>query len=78
MIASGAMLEAYDVHFGPPLHIACAKGHVDCVKELLNAGQQDDCSVRKNELVLKTESVEWLCPTFLSMPRPAGCHTSYV
>lgn len=43
MIASGAQLEAYDVHFGPPIHIACAKGHVDCVKELLNAGQQEDC-----------------------------------
>lgn len=40
MIASGAQLEAYDVHFGPPLHIACAKGHVDCVKEMLNAGQK--------------------------------------
>lgn len=39
MIASGAQLEAYDVHFGPPLHIASAKGHVDCVKELLIAGQ---------------------------------------
>lgn len=39
MIASGAQLEAYDVHFGPPLHIASAKGHVDCVKELLVAGQ---------------------------------------
>ena len=42
MIASGAQLEAYDVYFGPPLHIACAKGHVDCVRELLIAGQQDD------------------------------------
>ncbi len=42
MIASGAQLEAFDVHFGPPLHIACAKGHVDCVKEMLNAGQQED------------------------------------
>ncbi|CAG5927238.1 unnamed protein product, partial [Menidia menidia] len=38
MIASGANLEAFDVHFGPPLHIACVKGHVDCVKELLRAG----------------------------------------
>lgn len=42
MIDSGAQLEAYDVHFGPPLHIACAKGHINCVKELLNAGQQED------------------------------------
>lgn len=39
MIASGARLEAYDVHFGPPLHIACAKEHMDCVKEMLKAGQ---------------------------------------
>lgn len=39
MIANGAQLEAYDVHFGPPLHIACAKGHIDCVKEMLKAGQ---------------------------------------
>lgn len=50
MIASGAQLEAYDVHFGPPLHIACAKGNIDCVKELLNAGQQEDC---RSESVLK-------------------------
>ncbi|KAM3587412.1 uncharacterized protein V6R79_004673 [Siganus canaliculatus] len=39
MIAHGAKLEAYDVHFGPPLHIACAKGHMACVKELLNAAR---------------------------------------
>ncbi|XP_067437585.1 ankyrin repeat and SOCS box protein 13a.1 isoform X1 [Thunnus thynnus] len=38
MIASGARLEAYDVYFGPPLHIACAKGHISCVRELLNSG----------------------------------------
>lgn len=38
LIDSGALLEAYDVHFGPPLHIACAKGHIDCAKEVLNAG----------------------------------------
>lgn len=62
MIASGALLEAYDVHFGPPLHIACAKGHVDCVKELLNAGQQEDCrseSVLKNKSILKTEKKKY-------------------
>lgn len=40
MISSGARLEANDVHFGPPLHIAAAKGNVGCVKELLMAGQQ--------------------------------------
>lgn len=39
MITNGAQLEAYDVHFGPPLHIACAKGHMDCVKAMLKAGQ---------------------------------------
>lgn len=38
LIASGAKLEAFDVHFGPPLHIACAKEHLNCVKELLTAG----------------------------------------
>ncbi|KAM3850048.1 ankyrin repeat and SOCS box protein 5-like [Diretmus argenteus] len=37
MITSGARLEAYDIHFGPPLHAACAKGHVDCATELLRA-----------------------------------------
>nr|XP_043877159.1 ankyrin repeat and SOCS box protein 13a.1 isoform X2 [Solea senegalensis] len=49
MIASGAQLEAYDVHFGPPLHIACAKGHVGCVRELLIADRppldQTRCSL---------------------------------
>lgn len=42
LISSGAQLEAFDVHFGPPLHIASAKGHTDCVRELLQAGEQKD------------------------------------
>lgn len=62
MIDSGAQLEAFDVYFGPPLHIACAKAHVDCVKELLYAGQQED---DRSEKVLKCVS------NFLHFPQ---CH----
>lgn len=51
LIASGAKLEAFDVHFGPPLHIACAKEHLNCVKELLTAG------------VLKVQCMVVLFPT---------------
>ncbi|GLD48053.1 ankyrin repeat and SOCS box protein 13-like isoform X1 [Lates japonicus] len=51
MIASGAELEAYDVHFGPPLHITCAKGYVHCVRELLIAGANVN-SVKFHETAL--------------------------
>ncbi|XP_047431941.1 ankyrin repeat and SOCS box protein 13a.1 isoform X1 [Mugil cephalus] len=51
MIANGARLEAFDVHFGPPLHIACAKGRIDCVKELLCAGANVN-SVKFHETAL--------------------------
>ncbi len=57
MIASGAQLEAYDVHFGPPLHIACAKGHVDCVKEVLKAGQHKICRLKRDKSILKIKKV---------------------
>lgn len=39
MIAKGASLEAYDLYYGTPLHVACAKQHLECVKVLLNAGK---------------------------------------
>lgn len=39
MIAKGALMEAHDCHFGTPLHVACARQHLDCVKILLNAGK---------------------------------------
>lgn len=39
LIATGASLEAYDLYYGTPLHVACANKHTDCVKELLNAGE---------------------------------------
>lgn len=39
MIAKGASLEAYDLYYGTPLHVACANDHTDCVKALLNAGE---------------------------------------
>lgn len=39
LIAMGACLEAYDLYYGTPLHVACANEHVDCVKVLLNAGE---------------------------------------
>ncbi|CAI5637554.1 ankyrin repeat and SOCS box protein 13a.1 isoform X3 [Oreochromis niloticus] len=51
LIASGAKLEAFDVHFGPPLHIACAKGHLNCVKELLTAGANVN-AVKFHEIAL--------------------------
>ncbi|XP_063357079.1 ankyrin repeat and SOCS box protein 13a.1 isoform X2 [Pelmatolapia mariae] len=51
LIASGAKLEAFDVHFGPPLHIACAKEHLNCVKELLTAGANVN-SVKFHEIAL--------------------------
>lgn len=39
LIAVDAHLEAYDLYYGTPLHVACANGYVDCVKALLNAGE---------------------------------------
>lgn len=39
LIDVGANLEAHDCHFGTPLHVACAREHLDCVKVLLNAGR---------------------------------------
>lgn len=39
MVAEGALMEAHDCHFGTPLHVACARQHLDCVKVLLNAGR---------------------------------------
>lgn len=38
LIDVGANLEAHDCHFGTPLHVACAREHLDCVKLLLKAG----------------------------------------
>uniref|UniRef100_A0A674F2Q2 Uncharacterized protein n=1 Tax=Salmo trutta TaxID=8032 RepID=A0A674F2Q2_SALTR len=38
MIEHGALLEAFDLQFGTPLHAACAKEHVDCARVLLKAG----------------------------------------
>uniref|UniRef100_A0A4W5KQQ0 Ankyrin repeat and SOCS box containing 13a, tandem duplicate 2 n=1 Tax=Hucho hucho TaxID=62062 RepID=A0A4W5KQQ0_9TELE len=38
MIAKDASLEAYDLYYGTPLHVACANEHTACVKALLNAG----------------------------------------
>lgn len=39
LIAVDARLEAYDLYYGTPLHVACANDYVDCVKVLLNAGE---------------------------------------
>lgn len=39
MIDKGALLEAFDIYFGTPLHAACAKAHLDCALLLLNAGE---------------------------------------
>lgn len=40
LIDVGANLEAHDCHFGTPLHVACAREHLDCVKLLLKAGTE--------------------------------------
>lgn len=40
LVAMGACLEAYDLYYGTPLHVACANDHTDCVKVLLNAGER--------------------------------------
>lgn len=34
-----ACLEAYNLYYGTPLHVACANDYPDCVKVLLNAGK---------------------------------------
>ncbi len=39
LVATDAYLEAYDLYYGTPLHVACANEHTDCVKVLLNAGE---------------------------------------
>uniref|UniRef100_A0A671NE96 Ankyrin repeat and SOCS box containing 13a, tandem duplicate 2 n=1 Tax=Sinocyclocheilus anshuiensis TaxID=1608454 RepID=A0A671NE96_9TELE len=44
VIAKGASLEAYDLYYGTPLHVACASRHLECVKVLLNAGVQVDAT----------------------------------
>ncbi|KAG5830795.1 hypothetical protein ANANG_G00314380 [Anguilla anguilla] len=38
IVAEGAQLEAYDLYYGTPLHVACANARVACAKVLLNAG----------------------------------------
>ncbi|XP_056878841.1 ankyrin repeat and SOCS box protein 13-like isoform X1 [Takifugu flavidus] len=38
LIAVDAGLEAYDLYYGTPLHVACANDDINCVKVLLNAG----------------------------------------
>jgi ankyrin repeat protein len=40
------LLAVKDLHDDLPLHVACARGNVDCVKLLLNAGADID---NKNE-----------------------------
>lgn len=45
LIATDACLEAYDLYYGTPLHVACANDYTDCVKVLLNAGERQ-CKAR--------------------------------
>lgn len=40
LIATDACLEAYNLYYGTPLHVACANDYPDCVKVLLNAGER--------------------------------------
>lgn len=44
-----ACLEAYDLYYGTPLHVACANEHTSCVKVLLNAGE---CQSTKQKVSL--------------------------
>lgn len=39
LVAMDAGLEAYNLYYGTPLHVACANDYPDCVKVLLNAGE---------------------------------------
>lgn len=39
IVTKGAQLEAYDLYYGTPLHVACSNAHVTCAKVLLNAGE---------------------------------------
>lgn len=45
LIAVGACLEAYDLYYGTPLHMACVSERMDCVKVLLNAGELTEPSL---------------------------------
>lgn len=49
LIAMNACLEAYDLYYGTPLHVACANEHTSCVKVLLNAGE---CQSTKQKVSL--------------------------
>lgn len=40
LVAMDACLEAYDLYYGTPLHVACANDYTECVKVLLNAGER--------------------------------------
>lgn len=49
LVAVDAGLEAYDLYYGTPLHVACANDDINCVKVLLNAGESDDtCPTMSN------------------------------
>ncbi len=39
LIKAGASLEASDLHFGTPLHVAAYKNHVEAARLLLQAGK---------------------------------------
>lgn len=53
LVDTGANLEAHDCHFGTPLHVACAREHLDCVKILLNSGVGPDTLLSSCWVVLK-------------------------
>lgn len=77
LIAMDACLEAYDIYYGTPLHVACSKEHMDCVKVLLNAGERQ-CKDGMGKLVLSVyigwdlNGMRWL-PS-LGVWIPVGCH----
>lgn len=53
----GACLEAYDLYYGTPLHVACVNEHIDCVKVLLNAGEQSRMTDHHQTKLLEVQSL---------------------
>ena len=45
LLRAGAYLEATDLHFGTPLHVAAYKGHAASARLLLRAGKFSLCTV---------------------------------
>ncbi len=70
MIDEGALMEAHDCHFGTPLHVACARQHLDCVKVLLRAGHflhSRFFVFLVNALACLIYNEQYICTAFISL-----------